>query len=423
MARAHLVPLTMIPLIAIAMVMLASAMLMPMSIPMPMSDAAALSGPGGDDVVMQFYAAVNETIATGDPAALRRVLNPSFADENPLPGVSPGRAGLEDYLATLHATEPGLRLEAEILSASTEQVVARVQVRRMPTSASFPATAGEERAVWSPVEAFRIANDVIVGRWGHTDELTLTRSLALHQLVLASPTSRIVSLMRVTQAPGTRWDAPRVAGPRLLYVEEGVLDVQVMAEPVWEGARGAGSSIVASVARHAEANHRVVLTTGMSWQAPAGTFVSTTSTGSTEARMVIVTFSEPKIPQDDTVTAAPLASGVTAQILAGNLATSLGPGPVTVRLERLTFAAHAGLNLWSTQGPLLVAVERGNVKATVSGTAWVRRNRDGMSASTRLANLTTEQGLLLQPDGVVALHNGEQNLGQALVVTIQHDAR
>ena len=58
--------------------------------------------------------------------------------------------------------------------------------------------------------------------------------------------------------------------------------------------------------------------------------------------MVIVTFSEPKIPQDDTVTAAPLASGVTAQILAGNLATSLAPGPVTVRLERLTFAAHAG---------------------------------------------------------------------------------
>ena len=71
--------------------------------------------PGGPDVVERFYAAVNETIATGNPGALRRVVNPSFTDENPLPGVNPGRAGLEAYLVSLHRSDPGLRLEAEVL--------------------------------------------------------------------------------------------------------------------------------------------------------------------------------------------------------------------------------------------------------------------------------------------------------------------
>ena len=113
-----------------------------------------------------------------------------------------------------------------------------------------------------------------------------------------------------------------------------------------------------------------------------------------------------------------LPSGVTAQVLAGDLATNLGTGSVTVTLEQIAFAPDAGLNLWSTQGPILVAVEGGQLEATALGTAWVRRSRDGMSVASRADVLTTENGMLLQPDGVVALRNGEQQPVHALVVTI-----
>ena len=91
MSRSLLIPITMMILIATAMAMLASAVLL------PRSDAALFTTASGADVVRRFYAAVNETLSTGNPAALRRVVAPAFVDETPLPGVTPGRAGLEAY--------------------------------------------------------------------------------------------------------------------------------------------------------------------------------------------------------------------------------------------------------------------------------------------------------------------------------------
>jgi len=216
-----LLPLTALILIAMAIAMLASSVLL------PMPDAAEVSVLGGTEVVQRFYAAVNETIATGNPAALQRVVTPSFVEENPLPGVDPGRAGLEDYLIALHDSVPGLRLVADVIVTSADQVMTRVQVRHEPTSATLPAAFGERRAVWSPIEVFRVADGVVVGRWGHTDGLTLARPLAEETLELPIPTPRVISSERVTLAPGARWDAPRV-GPRLLFLEEGALDVQAV---------------------------------------------------------------------------------------------------------------------------------------------------------------------------------------------------
>lgn len=418
MPRALLFPLTMMLLIATAMAMLASAMLL------PMSDAAELSASGGADVVERFYDAVNEAIATGNPATLRHVVNPSFADENPLPGVAPGRAGLEAYLDSLHDADPGLQLEADVLISSGDQVMARVQVS--PGAAVSPRVAAFEalRAVWSPIEVFRVADGVVVGRWSHTDGLMLAQCLAEQTLALPIPTPRVVSLMRVAQVPGTRWDAPRVAGPRLLFVEAGVLEVQAVLAPAGDGAQSQLPGSMASDNRRDDApqrTHRVSLAAGMSWQAPAGVSMSSTSTGSTEAHLLVVTFSEPKIPNGTfpEPEAGTLPSGVTAQVLAGDLATNLGTGAVTVTLEQIAVAPDAGLNLWSTEGPILLAVQTGQLETTTRGTSWVRRSRDGISVATRASTQTTDNGMFLQPGGMVALRNGEQHPARALVVTIQ----
>ncbi len=88
MPRALLLPLTMLLLIATAIAMLASAVLLHQfdTLGVPVADGTA--------AVEHFYAAVNETIATGNPAALQHVVHASFVDENPLPGVDPSRSGL-----------------------------------------------------------------------------------------------------------------------------------------------------------------------------------------------------------------------------------------------------------------------------------------------------------------------------------------
>jgi len=292
-SRSLLFPLTMMLVITTAVAMLASAILL------TMPGVAEFSTPGDPDAVRRFYAAVNETIATGNPEALRRAVTPAFIDETPLPGVNPGRAGLEAYLAALHDADPDLRLEAEVVISSAEQVMTRVQVHPGATRAPQTTAFDAQRAVWSPIEVFRVADGMVIGRWGHTAGLTLAQPLAEQTLALPIPTPRIVSLMRVTQAPGTRWDAPRVAGPRLLFLEAGVLEIQAVPGPAGEVAHPPMPGIVASENRsadRAQRTQRVALTAGESWQAPAGASTSTTSTGSAEADLLVVTFYEPMIP-------------------------------------------------------------------------------------------------------------------------------
>lgn len=414
MSRALLFPLTMLLLIATAIAMLASAMIL------PMSGAPALSEPVGTDVVARFYAAVNETIATGNPAALRLVVNPSFADENPLPGVSPGRDGLEAYLATLHDADPGLRLEPRVIFAGSRQVVAQVMVAHSAIVATQPAMLGEQQAVWSPVEVLRVADGVVIGRWGHTDGLAFARPLAAAALDLQAPAPHIIGLARVTQAPGTRWDAPRVTGPRILLLQQGVLDVQAIPGPAVATAPGIVSSAVASNAGRVGPPLRTTIGAGQAWQAPPGALTSTTNTGSAEAHLLVVSFTEPRLPNDAASPARPLSSGVTVQVLAGDLATGIASGPVRVALEQIALTPHASLTLASTEGPIMVAVETGQIAASPWGIAWVRRHRDGMSASVRTpAALTPENGLLLQQDGVVTLRNAERSPAQALVLTVR----
>ena len=412
MPRYLLLPLTTVILVAMAIAMLASSVLL------PMPDAAEVSVLGGTEVVQRFYAAVNETIATGNPAALQRVVTPSFVEENPLPGVDPGRAGLEDYLVALHDSVPGLRLVADVIVTSADQVVTRVQVRHEPTSATLHAAFGERRAVWSPIEVFRVADGVVVGRWGHTDGLTLARPLAEETLELPIPTPRVISLVRVALAPGARWDAPRV-GPRLLFLEEGALDVQAVPGSTGEGTLDVGSHTIASDGGRADATQRVMLAAGKTFLAPAGAHMSTTNVGGAATQLLVVTFSEPQIPNGAAPEAESLPFGVEVQILAGDLATRLGSGSVTVALEQITLAPDAGLNLSSAEGPILVAVETGQLEAAVWGTAWVRRGSDGMSTAVDEATIAEGDGLLLHPGALIHVRNAGDKPAAVLILMLR----
>lgn len=416
MSRLLLLPITAVILVTTAIAMLVSSVLL------PMPDPADASVQGGTEVVQRFYAAVNETIATGDPADLQMVVAPHFIEENPLPGVEPGRTGLENSLIALHGSVPGLRLVAEVLVASADQVVTRVDVRDDQTSAALPAAFGGRPAVWSAVEIFRVAGGAVVGRWSTTDRLALARPLAVVNHELPIPTPRVVSLSRVTMAPGARWDAP-LAGPRLLFVEEGSLDVQAARGSATKATLGAGSDVVVTDGGRAEAPQCVMLAAGKAWLAPAGDRIGTTNASTEAALLLVVTFSEPEIPTGVVPEAVHLPPGVTVQILAGALATRLGSGAVTVALEQITLAPDADLTLSSAEGPILVAVETGALEAATWGTAWVRNSRDGMSVASRAARLSAENGLLLETGGMVALRNDDEQSAQALVVTIQTDMR
>ncbi len=86
--------------------------------------APPVAASGNTDVIRRFYAAANETIATGDTTALHAVVAAHFVDQDPVPGMKPDRSGLESYLAALHAAVPNMELLVEAIVAGGDRAMA-----------------------------------------------------------------------------------------------------------------------------------------------------------------------------------------------------------------------------------------------------------------------------------------------------------
>lgn len=394
MRRTVLMGIVTAMLLAIAAGAIAAALVMPAA---PGIDASAT---GGAETVRRFYAAANEVIATGDPAALHAVVAPHFVDADPLPGVAPGRAGLEAYLLGLHAAEPGTRLEAEEVIVAGDRVVARVRVRNGSDAAGPDGAIVDRSPPWSAVESFRVAGGSIVERRADADELALAPPVAEAALAFVVPAPRVVTIKRFTFEPGARWDVAPV-GPRLLVLEAGSLRLD----------RDDSGGQAVSVP--------VVLAEGGSVAVGAGDRYSATNVGAGVARLLVVTFTVPVASSQWPMPDDAFLSGVTVQTLAGGEAPAIGVGSATVSLARATLGPAAKLSLSSAEGPILVAIDAGEASMTAWGTAWVRRGEDGMSALTGEAALTAGDGLLLQPDGLVALHGAGTEAVELLIVTVR----
>jgi hypothetical protein len=399
MRRSTLFAITTTLLVALAVGAVAAALLM------PAASVSGLPAMGTEETVRRFYAAANDVIATGDPAPLRAVVAGHFVDVDPLPGVAPGRAGLEAYLMTLHGVDPGMRLKVEELIAAGDRVVARVEVRNSLESESTPLDGSviDRSMPWGAVESFRIVAGSIVERRSDTDELAVIRDVASASLSFAAPTPRAVTVERITFAPGASWDAPR-AGPRLLALESGALQLEFAAEA------GMGQRQTTSLAA------------GGAFAAPAASRFGMTNAGTTEARLLAVTFAVPVVPNPRLPPLLPRPSGVSVQTLAGGLATNIGVGSGTVVLGRATLARDARLALTSKTDLVLLAVDAGEVDMAAWGTAWVRRGPDGKSTVSTGATLAAGDGLLLEPNGLAALRGAGAETAEALIVTVRQES-
>jgi hypothetical protein len=412
MRRALLPPLTALVLLALGTALLASSILL------PSPDLASQSVLRDTAVARRFYAAVNETIATGRLTDLQDVVAPHFVEEHQLPGVRTGREGLEEYLVALHDVTPSVRLVAEVLVTGADQVVARVEVRNGAPRTVRPSIFGAPPAVWSAIDILHIGGGVVIGRSSIADGLTLTRPLVEVSLDLPTPTPRVITLTRLSLTPEATWDAP-LAGPRLLVLEDGTLPAEAVPGFAASATARVRVDLVERDDRRSDAPQRVMLAAGRSWVVPPQAHLSITNVGVGAARLLVVTFAEPQIPNGAAPVAEVLPSGVEVQTLAGALAVKVGPGPMRLSLERVSLAPDTQLALSSAESPLLIATVTGQLGIEVWGPAWVRNGADGASVASPRPVLSAGDGLLLPSGGVVALHNDGEPPVETLVLMLQ----
>jgi predicted SnoaL-like aldol condensation-catalyzing enzyme len=364
---------------------------------------AALPGSavGNTEVIRRFYAAANETIATGNATALNAVVAPYFVDQDPVPGMKPDRSGLESYLAALHAVVPNTELLVEAVVADGDRAMARVAVRRGQWQTPLSSAVVDQPKPWGSVDVFRIAGGKVVEHWGQTDDLTLVRPVTEAILNIPTPAPRVVSLDRFMFASSASWDPP-VGGPCLLFLETGTFRLEVTTP---EPAPGASRSAkIGSLAGDGSDAQQVVnLSSGESFLVPAGARLTLNNASSGEARILIASFFEPRIP-GGAPPADDLPPGVSRRTLAGGLATDVQVGPAALVLGQVTLARNARISLSSAEGPALIAVGTGRLIVESWGRAWLMRGSDGMSVDPDGQTMASGDGLLMHQGGLTVVH-------------------
>jgi predicted SnoaL-like aldol condensation-catalyzing enzyme len=360
----------------------------------------------GEDVVHRFYAAVNDAIATGDPSRLYTVVASHFVARDPLPGVEPGRSGLERYLLRLHQVDPGLRLVPDVVVAAGDLTVAHVTARSDQEPQVLAGAMTTPRP-WGTVDVLRVAGDFIVERWGDTDGIGLVRPLAELAFDLPTPLPRVVTIDRLTLAPGARWSSHET-GPHLLLVEEGVLGVEEH-ERETTVPQGSPSRQAARLA----AEEWLLI--------PAGAAFVMTNLGAGATRVAAVTFAVPRSPGGAPVTAT-LPPGVAGKTLAGGLAADVEVGPAILTVAQMMLDSGAQVSFAGDGGPVLLVVDAGRLSMTGTAPAWIRSGAAGNSRRAREATLAPGDGALLSAGGFTVLQNAGEDPVLALVVVLQTDA-
>lgn len=179
-----------------------------------------------DRVVHEFYRAVNEAIGSGDATALDRIVAADLVFHSPSPRIAPTRAGLQHLLASIHATVPAMRLSAAEVVSDGNRAVARVAGGSETPGGFLGLAFAAAPPTWGQFDSFRIENRQIVEMWFGAPAPLLLEPAAAVQLDLGA-VPQAISFARLSARSGE----PRVwgplFGPRLLYVDEGTIAVDL----------------------------------------------------------------------------------------------------------------------------------------------------------------------------------------------------
>ncbi len=424
-------------------------------VPPDVPPAAAAPSAEAVAAVHAFYAAANDILRAGNPAALDHLLAPDVVEHADRPGL-PGRDGLVQYLARLRVAHPTLRFEVEAVLANGDLVSARVIARAPGSNPLTDGPAGQDGS-WTGVDVFRIINGQVTERWSGSDAPSLVQPLARVPLDRWPPGSSITAAAHLTIAPGAALSEAALPGPGLIVVEAGAL-----------GFRGSGGAHIFRDSSGPASPPPVevilpgieqVLSPGDVVAFPSGTAaLSLRNEGSEPVVALAVAWFPSAIGRDvrrrprqhetGMASAAPTGAGALAAAMRplvdggralappGITVTPLGsleslgasqvpPGRVVVTLDRVILAPGTGLPPRATKGPVLLAVEAGVVGLVPVRETARLRSRSGrvtMVSAGSETFLAGGEAAFWDAGAVALLRGGLDTAGTAVLVSIGADA-
>lgn len=179
-----------------------------------------------EDVIHAFYRAVNTVLRSGDTSALDHVVASNLVFHTPSTQLTPTQSGLGQYLLSLHATAPTLQLQVAEIVRDGEQAVVRVGGGSDTPGRFLGLPLAPVPSPWGQFDRLRIANRTIVELWSDTPAPLLSELAPAVQLDLASP-PRAIAVDQLAAPAGTHRNWGALFSTRLLYVDEGTLNVEL----------------------------------------------------------------------------------------------------------------------------------------------------------------------------------------------------
>lgn len=378
--------------------------------------APAVADPRPDaseEVVHAFYAAVNETIRTGDTSTLEAAIDKHVITHGPLATIAPDRSGLVHYVSSLHEIDPYLELDVAEISVTGDRAVVDVRVSGVAEGA-FLGSALHDVTLWSTVDAFRISNRHVLEFWSDATGRALLESQTSVPAAFRHPVDRKVTLDRLTIAPGERLLA---GGHNELHWLLGETDhITVTTTP------SLGEDEATPTA--ASSSHETRLHAGELLALPPESQTEVRNSGVDMVNLLVVTVSEPAEPpyyyDSPTLTAqrAPgpttgwpqwktgasiRLGGATMTTLTGNVETAMPEGQADLTVARVTLAPGAVLASLALKGPCLLVVNSGSLDLFSRGAPPQIYQEDAgfLNAGT----LAADTGALLPSGAIANLHN------------------
>jgi hypothetical protein len=393
---------------------------------MLVSPAAADPGPTDtEQVVRDFYAAVNETIRTGNSAALDKIVSGDVVAHSKLASVAPDHAGLIRYLTSLHTTFAHLEMTATDIVVTGDRAIADVAIEDGSEGKFLGGTlrGGEP---WGETDAFRVTDHQITEIWSGAQEAVLLESGARAPYKVLDPLERNVTLDRLTIPAGGSYEATGAEEQRWLFVESSVVTAASLRQETTESMElGSIGETVQVETGPTEQRQPATLETGELVALPIWSNTEIRNIGPEPASVLVLAAGFPQVfaglpsdpashggdPQAEVVEGWPgwwggasriSDSGAMLASLAGTVEMTLADKHTVVEVGHVTLAPGSTLSLQLT-GPHLLVVDAGMLDLTSEGEpAWIYQ---GIGADLNSGVLGPGAGTLLRTGSVALLRN------------------
>jgi predicted ester cyclase/mannose-6-phosphate isomerase-like protein (cupin superfamily) len=365
-----------------------------------------------NEIILDFYNAVNEVLRSGDFAALDRVVAPDAVSNTPSPRIAPNRAGLEQYLADLHENFPDFQLQVEDIVGDGDRAVARVVGGSTEPSGFLGLSFAALPRVWGQFDVFHVENSRIIEvEISPLAPVVFEPAMRIHLGIKVDPQVLSLEWLSAPSAHSGKWGP--FFGSRVLYVDEGAISVEIDATsppPLVYAERGGRAQPAGTTP-----GTTVTVTAGNAVFFPPGsryTFRHDATEGEVVAFAVALphsSYNGPLQPQ------TPSSNGGNAQETAGLRAvrTALVADPLpelfadaTVSFGHALMAPGADITFSETEGYAFVAIESGTLVLQVEHDAPLLERVD-LGAAT-----------MVMPGAPFSLHNLGNAPARVMVATV-----